>query len=66
MMTLDYIKVAAAVDYIKLAATARHIQETVFNRAADSDIKLTADTVKVVMEASIELAFIAHRGDANV
>jgi hypothetical protein len=55
-----------SIDYIKLAATARHIQETVFNRAADSDIKLTADTVKVVMEASIELAFIAHRGDANV
>lgn len=65
-MTIDYIKVAATVDYIKLAATARHIQETVFNRAADNDVKMTPQTVETVLRAAIELAFIAHLGDANV
>lgn len=48
------------VDYIKLAATARHIQETVLHRAADNGVKLTARQVKVVMDASTELAFLAH------
>lgn len=48
------------VDYIKLAATARHLQETVLHRAAENGIKLSAREVKVVMEASIELAFLAH------
>jgi hypothetical protein len=65
-MTIDYIKISTTVDYIKLAATARHIQETVFNRAADNNVKMTAETVETVLRAAIELAFIAHRGDANV
>lgn len=52
-------------DYIKLSATARHIQETVLHRAADAGVKLSAQTVRTVMLASIELAFIAHTGDAN-
>lgn len=53
------------IDYIKLSATARHIQETVLHRAADSNIKLSAQTVRTVMLASIELAFIAHVDNAN-
>jgi len=48
------------VDYIKLAATARHLQETVLHRAAENGIKLTAREVKIVMDASVELAFLAH------
>jgi hypothetical protein len=50
----------ADLDYIKLAATARHLSETVLNRAAENGVKLTAREVKVVLEASIELAFLAH------
>lgn len=50
----------ADVDYIKLSATARHLQDTVFNRAADNGVKLSAADVKAVMEASIEMAFLAH------
>lgn len=53
---------AADVDYIKLAATARHIQETVLHRAAENGIKLPGKTVKDVLIASIELAFLAHAG----
>ncbi len=53
------------VDYIKMSATARHIQETVFNRAAAENVKLTAETVEVVMRAAIELARIAHIGDGT-
>lgn len=50
------------IDYIKLAATARHISETVLNRAADNEVKISADTVAVVLRAAIDLAFIAHTG----
>jgi hypothetical protein len=48
------------VDYIKISATARHLMETVFNRADADGVKLDASTVHVVMQASIELAMIAH------
>ena len=48
------------VDYIKISATARHIMETVFNRADADGVKLDASIVYVVMQASIELAMIAH------
>ena len=48
------------VDYIKLSATARHIQETVLHRANDNGIKLSAGEVRSVMQAAIDLAFIAH------
>jgi hypothetical protein len=49
-------------EYIKLAATARHLSETVLNRAAENGIELTPHQVKVVLDASIELAFLAHVG----
>ena len=51
------------VDYIKLSATARHIQETVLHRANDNGAKLSPDTVRKVMQAAIDLAFIAHQKD---
>lgn len=54
------------VDYIKLAATARHIQETVLHRARDEGIRLPLETVKVVMQASIDLALIAHAPQEEV
>ena len=50
-------------DYIKLAATARHIQETVLNRAADNGVKLSVDAVKHVLQNAIELALLAHVGE---
>lgn len=53
------------VDYIKLSATARHIQETVFNRAAENGIKLSAETATIVMLSAVELARIAHLGRAG-
>ena len=53
------------VDYIKLAATARHLSETVLNRASENGIKLTPGQVKVVLEAAIELAFLAHVNEAE-
>lgn len=51
------------VDFIKLSATARHIHETVFSRAADNGVMLSAETVKTVMLAAIELALLAHVGE---
>ena len=53
----------SGVDYIKLSATARHIQETVFNRARENEVELSADMVEVVMRAAIELALLAHLGE---
>ena len=51
------------VDYIKLFATHRHIAETVFNRAADSKVKLSAETVADVLKTSANLALLAHVGE---
>jgi hypothetical protein len=53
----------SSVDYIKLSATARQIQETVFNRAKDNEVELSAEMVEVVMRAAIELALLAHLGE---
>lgn len=53
----------SSIDYIRVSATARHIQETVFNRAAENNVKLSARMVEVVMLAAIELALLAHRGE---
>lgn len=50
-------------EYIRVAATARHLAETVFNRAAENDVKLSARTVKNILLAAAELAMITHRGE---
>lgn len=51
-------------DHIKMAALARHLHESVLQRATDAGIELPFDQVAAVMQVSISLARVAY-GDGE-